>query len=64
MRAVVQTRYGHGYYGPLRVSVWKHRGDEEHYRQPVPDTAEWFEFPANPRLEKWRAKHPAKETQG
>lgn len=63
LRAVTATRYGHSYYGPLRVSVWKHRGDAEHYRQPVPDTAEWFEFGENTRLEKWRAENPPKETQ-
>lgn len=52
-RAVEAVRIGHGYYGPLRVSVWAHRiGDG----MTVPDDAEWFEFGANPLLEKWRAK--------
>ncbi|MEV6841000.1 hypothetical protein AB0N17_42100 [Streptomyces sp. NPDC051133] len=64
MRAVTATRYGHSYYGPLRVSVWAHRGDEEHYRNPVPDTAEWFEFGPNTLLEKWRAEQLVKEPQG
>jgi hypothetical protein len=63
-RAAAETRIGHSYYGPLRVSVWAHRGEAEHYRNPVPDTAEWFEFPANPLLEKWRAEQREKETQG
>ena len=64
MRAATETRYSRSYYGPLFISVWAHRGEEEHYRLPVPPEAEWFVFNANPRLEKWRAEHPAKENQG
>lgn len=33
------TRVGHSYWGPLTVYVWKHRGDDEHYRTPPPATA-------------------------
>lgn len=62
-RAVTLTRYGHGYYGPLRVFVWAHRGDAEHYRQPVPDIADVFEFGPNPRLKTWLAGHLPQETQ-
>lgn len=34
-----QTRIGHSYYGPLMVSVWQHRGDDEHYRAEPPEDA-------------------------
>lgn len=50
------SRIGHSYYGPLRVYVWQQR-DQEHYRLPVPDNADMFEFPAHEQLE----EHVAKE---
>ena len=39
MYEAAQSRIGHRYLGPVRVRVWAHRGDQEHYRQPVPDNA-------------------------
>lgn len=53
------TRMGHRYFGPLRVYVWQQR-EEEHYRLPVPDNADLFDFPAHPQLE----EHVEKEKQG
>lgn len=41
-----QTRVGHSYYGPLRVRVWAHRGDTEHYRNPPPEDAWTIDLPA------------------
>ncbi|MFJ6215091.1 hypothetical protein ACIQGZ_17405 [Streptomyces sp. NPDC092296] len=40
-----RTRIFHSYRGSLTVSVWEVRPDE-HYRMPVPDTADIFHFPA------------------
>lgn len=45
-----ETRIGHRYFGPLRVYVWQQR-EQEHYRLPVPDTADQFDFPEHPQLE-------------
>ena len=49
-RAAASVRTGHSYYGPLKVFIWAHRGDEEHYRQPVPRNALRYDFPAQPEL--------------
>lgn len=47
---VRSTRTGHSYYGPLRVYVWQQR-DQEHYRMPVPENADRYEFAAVPAPE-------------
>ena len=39
------TRAAHRWDGPLTVSIWEPRPDE-HYRQPIPDAAAVFHFPA------------------
>jgi hypothetical protein len=57
------TRVGHSYFGPLRVYVWQRR-ENDHYRLPVPDTADHFDFPEHPKLAEWLEQHRAKETQG
>lgn len=45
--AAQATRIGHPYYsGALRVTIWAHRGTQEHYRLPAPDDAAVFDFPA------------------
>lgn len=46
-----QTRVGHSFYGALRVYVWQRDGDGVHYRDPVPERAERFDFPAQPTLD-------------
>lgn len=47
-REAFAARIGHHYYGPLRVWVWQHRGDAEHYRNPLPENAEHYDFAARP----------------
>ena len=50
-RAAFECRLMHGFYGPLKVSLWAHRGDLEHYRLDPPDDAMVFDFAAQPELQ-------------
>lgn len=43
-----QTRRKHNYSGPLRVYVWQQR-TAEHYRMPLPITADRYTFPSQPQ---------------
>ena len=50
-RAAFECRLMHGFYGPLKVSLWAHRGDLEHYRLDPPNDAMVFDFAAQPELQ-------------
>lgn len=41
------TRVGHSHTGPLVVSIWQ-AGQDEHYRNPVPEHAERFVYQVIP----------------
>ncbi|MFJ8719734.1 hypothetical protein ACIRD9_42485 [Streptomyces violaceus] len=45
-----QTRVQHTFYGPMSVFIWQ-RGDHEHYRNPTPEHAERYSFPAQPEFD-------------